>query len=165
MLCTEAVTSCPSTWYRSASLVRTPTSACGFSSSSKVVLSTVALTCGSFIRRNDPLPHSVGTKNVVALECAKVRKLTLDRELARASAQSISLTSVSRERFCRHTWRQHVTCMSDTTASEQATVVVKYETRTKRERAKEFVLDLVPAKGRGRALPLLSTNRVRFCQP
>lgn len=64
-----------------------------------MVLSKVALTGGFFILLNDPLPHGLGTKNTFALVCANVRKLMLEREVARASAQSISLTSVSKDRF------------------------------------------------------------------
>lgn len=65
-----------------------------------MVLSKVALTGGSFILLNKPFPHGLGKKNVLALECANARKPMLERDVARASAQSISFMSVSNVRFC-----------------------------------------------------------------
>lgn len=92
---------CPPT--RSAHLAtsRHHTSAPGLSRSSCVVFSTVGFAGLFFIRLNDPFPHWLGKKKTFALECANVRKFRLDLEAARPSAQSISLTSVSKVRFCR----------------------------------------------------------------
>lgn len=82
------------------------TSAYGLSSESKVVLSNEAFTGGCLIRRKAPCPQALGTKKTVAREWANVRKLRLDLEVARASAQSISFTSTRRGRFCTE-WRFH----------------------------------------------------------
>lgn len=64
------------------------------------MFSKVALACGCSALLKAPFPHRLGTKKLVALEWAKVKKLRLEREVARASAQSISCTSVIRDRFC-----------------------------------------------------------------
>lgn len=71
-----------------------------------MVLSKVALTGGSFIRLNLPLPHRFGTKKTLAREWATVSRLRLERVMARASAQSISLMSFPMDRPCRSETRK-----------------------------------------------------------